>query len=189
MGDGWLGGWESSAWLAGWLAQRSWHAALRLLLLLASAYSKCCPDRMPWCLCLLPCRPAEAAEAAEEDTLVFPAADPSGAAAAAASAAAAGGAKTRRQSDSHPLAQLERLVLSPMLPAAAAKGKGRASKGKGQKRKSGGTPAGAAAAASSAGGGSGRGMLVVILDELDSLLTSAPPLHKADWLLQLLLAG
>jgi hypothetical protein len=97
----------------------------------------------------------------------------------------------RRQSDSHPLAQLERLVLSPMLPSAAAKGKVSASKGKGQKRKSGGTPAGAAAAAGTAGGGSGRGMLVVILDELDFLLTSAPLLHATGWLAArlLLLAG
>ena len=110
-----------------------------------------------------------AAMGAGEDPLVRPT---SGAAASAAAAAGAGaggsgGALTRRRasSSSTPLELLRKLVLTP-LPAAAAAGKGRRGRGG---RKSGG--AGGRRGGGGSGGGCSCGMLVVVLDELDHLLS------------------
>ncbi|PRW05904.1 Cell division control 6 [Chlorella sorokiniana] len=110
----------------------------------------------------------EAAMAAGEDPIVYPAAE--GASAAASS-------KTRRRSASDPLQQLQRLVLLPLpgaagaaaKPAAGRRGSGKKSAGRGQKRKS----AGSGAAAAGAAAAGERGWLVVILDELDSLLSGS----------------
>lgn len=96
--------------------------------------------------------------------------------AAEGTAAAAASSKTRRRSASDPLQQLQRLALAPLPgatgqaaePAAGRRGSGRKSAGRGQKRKSAGGGGGAATKAAGAGE---RGWMVVILDELDSLLT------------------
>lgn len=122
-------------------------------------------------------RAAEAALAAGDDPIQYPAADSAGAATAAAAAA---GRSRRHSAGSEPLQQLRQLALAPLptsSPAAAAhhpspaKGRGKAAgkagkKGRGTKRKSSASAPDAAPAA----GGCERGMLVVILDELDSLL-------------------
>ncbi|KAL4426243.1 hypothetical protein ABPG77_009858 [Micractinium sp. CCAP 211/92] len=124
--------------------------------------------------------PPEAALAAGDDPIQYPAADSAGTATAAAAAA---GRSRRHSAGSEPLQQLRQLALAPLptsSPAAAAhhpspaKGRGKAAgkagkKGRGTKRKSSASAPDAAPAA----GGCERGMLVVILDELDSLLIGA----------------
>lgn len=110
------------------------------------------------------------------DPIQYPAAD-SAAAAAAAAAASAAGHSRRRSAGSEPLQRLRRLALAPLPAGAAAepalaKGGGKAAargggRGRSTKRKGGPAAQGGAPAA----GACERGMLVVILDELDSLLT------------------
>ncbi|PSC67141.1 cell division control 6-like protein [Micractinium conductrix] len=123
--------------------------------------------------------------AAGEDSILYPAAAEGG----AAGAARGGTAGIRRRSlEDDPLAALQRVVLAPMPPSSAAGAAGgtagaeekgaeekpaRARGRKGSKRKSGGGAAKRGAAKKGGGGGGAggsRGMLVVVLDELDSLL-------------------
>jgi hypothetical protein len=131
-------------------------------------------------VCVFVC--AEAVAAAGQDTIVYP---------TAAEAGGGGVAASRRKSDGDLLKQLRQLSQAPMPPAAVpltaaapaaafppAKAKAKARRGT-KRRSSTGGRGGAAAAAEAAAAvsdgcasaGCARGMLVVVLDELDALLS------------------
>lgn len=111
-----------------------------------------------------PCTPTEAALAAGQDPIVYPAAGEGGAAAAA----------TSKRGGDEPLAQLQKLALAPLGGAAAHPDDGAKPAAKRGRRSSGAGKRKSAGVAAAAGAGScQRGMLVVILDELDALLAGA----------------